>query len=98
VTVIGYVHTKVGYPTITGYRTLADVEDDIDLWYSRFSVDGVFIDEVTNNWPDSSYDSHTIAIDFYEDVVDYILAKDTTSKAVLNPGSAYNKDLMATYQ
>lgn len=34
VQVIGYVHTKVGYPDISGYREAADVKADIDYWFS----------------------------------------------------------------
>jgi hypothetical protein len=70
--VIGYVHTKTGYPNINGYRNFSDVSADIAYWNTTFSIDGIFVDEVTNNWPDSSYDSFTIAKSFYGEVITYI--------------------------
>ena len=57
VKVVGYVHTKTGYPNINGYRSLADVKTDIDTWSSTFNIDGIFVDEVSNMWPVNSYDS-----------------------------------------
>jgi len=51
VRVIGYVHTKVGYPNINGYRPIEEVNSDCAYWKSTYSVDGIFVDEVTNLWP-----------------------------------------------
>jgi hypothetical protein len=60
VKVVGYVHTKTGWtpenPVTTGYRSLSEVEADVVTWYSQFTLDGIFVDETTNNWP-ASYDN-----------------------------------------
>jgi hypothetical protein len=55
--VIGYVHTKTGYPDISGFRAIADVKADVDMWKSTFTVDGIFVDEMSNLWPEVTYDS-----------------------------------------
>ena len=86
--VIGYVHTKEGYPSISGYRNYNDVLNDIDFWFNEYGVDGIFVDEVTNRWPEPSYDSVTLSNGFYSDIIDYILDIDSSYIVVLNPGSA----------
>lgn len=60
VTVIGYIHTKTGFPNINGYRAIADVKADIDEWFNSYSINGIFVDEVSNVWPDPAYDSAVI--------------------------------------
>ena len=57
VKVVGYVHTKLGFPNIYGYRQFTEVVTDINTWKSTFTVDGIFVDEVSNQYPDPSYDS-----------------------------------------
>lgn len=54
---IGYVHTKLGFPSITGYRSFHEVTSDIDYWFEEYGVDGIFIDEVSNRWVQTAYDS-----------------------------------------
>ncbi len=88
--VIGYVKTKIGYPNIYAYRTEAAVKADIDLWESDWTVDGIFIDEVTNRWPNLSFDSTAGALAFYNKITSYVLGKSTAGQqwyAVQNPGS-----------
>lgn len=90
VKVVGYIHTKLGFPNIYAYRVMADVKKDIDLWISNFpTIDGIFIDEVTNLWPDEKFDSYDKVMSFYNEVMDYILAKNSYWIAVLNPGGPY---------
>mmetsp|Transcript_27342 Transcript_27342/g.41586 ORF Transcript_27342/g.41586 Transcript_27342/m.41586 type:complete len:1401 (+) Transcript_27342:156-4358(+) len=98
VEVIGYVHTKVGYPnTITAYRNMTDIKADIDMWKNSYTVDGIFIDEVTNSWPATNFDSKETAVSTYTELVNYVLAVPTFVRAVLNPGSAYDEELMQPY-
>jgi hypothetical protein len=62
VMVVGYVHTKDGYPNIDAYRDISLVYADIDTWYTTYTIDGIFVDEVSNLWPDSSYDSAALTL------------------------------------
>ena len=64
VKVVGYVHTKVGYPDITGYRNINDVKTDIDTWFKFYTIDGIFVDEVSNQWP-ASYETQSTIQQFY---------------------------------
>lgn len=94
VKVVGYVHTKVGYPSITGYRTLQDVIDDMEQWNTDYStIDGIFVDEVTNIWPDTNFDSKQDTLDFYGDVISNIASTNSNWITVLNPGGPYFADL-----
>lgn len=86
---IGYIQPKTGYPNIDGYRVTADVLTDIDLWKSDFDVDGIFVDEVTNRWPNSAYDSEAIAVDYYNMIADYIMDAGGFYRIVLNPGGPF---------
>ena len=53
VKVVGYVHTKNGFPNIFGYRTKAAVFKDVKHWATHFpSIDGIFVDEVSNSTPE----------------------------------------------
>lgn len=94
VEVIGYVHTKVGYPDITGYREIAHVKEDINKWHVEYTIDGIFIDEVSNHWF-ADWDSIETAAAFNKVVVDYTLS--LYDRAVLNPGSAYHEAIMEPY-
>lgn len=96
VKVIGYVHTKVGYPSITGYRTLAAVKADIDSWKLWYNLDGIFIDEVSNLWY-QTWDNQTISRTFYDGVIQYVVSKNAAWLSVLNPGGAYDKALVETH-
>src|SRR5436190_3744456 len=60
--VIGYV-----YSSYTA-RPLADVQADIDRYYSFYNIDGIFVDEVTN-------DSTAAHLDYYEALYRYIKGK-----------------------
>lgn len=94
VEVIGYVHTKLGYPHIYGYRDPADIKADIDSWNNDYDVDGIFIDEVSGRWPDS-WDSKEQIISFNTDLVEYVLA--SFDRAVMNMGGPYFEELMTPY-
>lgn len=95
VEVVGYIHTKTNFPHIDGYRDISDVKHDIDLWKTDYDVDGIFIDEVSNRWPNATFDSKHIAIANYTRIVDYVL--ETQGRAIMNPGGAYYEELMAPY-
>lgn len=70
--VVGYVHTSYGA------RALADVEADIDKWYSFYTIDGIFIDEVQGDVAHLSY---------YRSLFNYTKAKNPQrSTVVINPG------------
>ncbi len=71
--VIGYIHTSYGA------RTLADVEADINSWYSFYpTLDGIFVDEQDNVTGEESY---------YSEIYNYIKQKDSTALVVTNPGT-----------
>lgn len=96
VEVTGYVHTKLGYPNIYGYRDADDVKADIDLWFAEYTADGIFIDEVSNRWL-QPWDSLEQVTSFNQDIVDYVLDEKGFGRAILNPGSAYFEDIMEPY-
>ena len=70
--VIGYVHIKTGFPNINGYRQLTDIQADIDTWETTFTIDGIFVDEVSNLWPDPTYDSSQMVVSLNDDIVSFI--------------------------
>lgn len=79
--VVGYVHTSFGA------RPLADVEADIDSWYSFYTIDGIFVDEVQGDAPNLSY---------YRTLFNYIKAKTPQRNVVvLNPGTLPLEDYTA---
>mmetsp|Transcript_12242 Transcript_12242/g.17077 ORF Transcript_12242/g.17077 Transcript_12242/m.17077 type:complete len:315 (-) Transcript_12242:66-1010(-) len=96
VEVSGYVHTKVGYPDISGYRPYCEVKDDIDMWKNEYDVDGIFIDEVSNRWL-ASWDSLKKVTDFNQLLVDYVIDDLGYDRAILNPGGAYFENIMVPY-
>ena len=96
VEVIGYIQTKVGDAEYTGYREIQDVEADIDFWEREYTVDGIFIDGVSNRWYyENAWDSLEKLTEFNTGLVDYILTK--YDRAVLNPGYAYNEEIVEPY-
>lgn len=70
--VLGYVSTSYGA------RAVAAVKADIDLWYSRFGVDGIFLDEQATALGQLPY---------YRDLHDHIKAKGGEALVVGNPGT-----------
>ena len=94
---VGYIHTKVGYPNIFAYRDIEDVQADIDHWFNVYGVEGIFIDEVTNRWPDENFDSKELAVSFSINLIAYIETLYSGSYIVLNPGSAYYEEYILNY-
>lgn len=72
-TVLGYVHTSYGK------RSKEAVAADVDKYYSWYGIDGVFFDEAST---DCQY-----ATSYYADLYNYIKAKGSESKVILNPGT-----------
>ena len=79
---IGYIHTSYGA------RTLADVEQDIDLYLSFYVMDGFFVDEMTN-------DSDSRHVDYYATIYQYIKAKGANYTVTGNPGSNTQENYIA---
>ena len=96
VEVIGYIHTKVGYPNISGYRDVDDTKADVAAWQNNYAVDGIFIDEVTNRWP-ADFDSEALATSTYQTLVDHVLVDRGYGRAVLNPGNPYFEAVIDKY-
>jgi hypothetical protein len=72
--VIGYVHTHYADGTIL----LATVEADVDTWYSLYTIDGIFVDEVA---------ADIAHLGYYTSLSTYIKGKDVTRNFVaMNPG------------
>lgn len=78
---IGYVSTAYGA------RAQADVEADIDAWYTLYGVDGIFLDEVPGT------DTCAAEEGLYQTYADDIRAHDALALVALNPGT----DTCATY-
>lgn len=74
VTVIGYVYTSYGS------RSASAVRADVDAYFSRHAVGGIFFDEASNNVPTQSY---------YAGLYQYVHSKSTGPLTVVtNPGLA----------
>ncbi|MFT4569799.1 MAG: hypothetical protein ACI8TX_000300 [Hyphomicrobiaceae bacterium] len=71
IAVLGYVYTS--YTA----RSAAVVEADIDTFYSLYDIDGIFIDETSNNCADQAY---------YASLKAYVAGKDASAVTVINPG------------
>jgi hypothetical protein len=71
--VVGYVSTS--YTT----RTTNAVKTDIDRYYSFYAMDGIFLDELTN-------DSNTSHLNYYAALYQYIRTKGTNALVLGNPG------------
>ena len=69
---LGYVYTKYGD------RPLAEVKQDIDLYYRHFGVKGIFLDESASNEQ---------KIDYYQAIYDYIKIKGKQEQIIINPGT-----------
>ncbi len=79
--VIGYVHTS--YTAVD----IAVVKADIDSWYSFYTVDGIFIDEVQATTGAS--------FTYYQGLYNYIKAKHATRNfVVMNPGVTPDESYM----
>ncbi len=70
--VLGYVSTE------RGARDLKVVTADIDLWYARFAVDGIFLDEESTT---------AEMVDYYAALHAHIKAKGGEALVVANPGT-----------
>jgi hypothetical protein len=79
VTILGYVYT--GY----GARPASAVRKDIDRYRSWYAVDGIFLDEASNECGDKGY---------YQGLHDYI--KGRGGKVVINPGTVTPECYIAT--
>jgi len=71
--VIGYVYSSYAA------RPLTEVKADIDRYHAFYSIDGFFVDEMTN-------DSDVSHLAYYEDLYQYIKAKQASYLVVGNPG------------
>jgi len=97
VEVIGYIHTKRNFPNIDGYRSIEAITADIDFWKDNYpDVSGIFIDEVTNRWPDATFDSRESANDVYKEIIDYVIDAKDYGRAVINPGGPYFEELVVS--
>ena len=81
--VVGYVHTSYGA------RNIAQVEADVDAWYSFYPmIDGIFSDE-------TSTDDGTIAL-YYQPLFQYVKSKTGGQRlVVINPGTMIDESFMA---
>jgi len=78
--VLGYVHTSY-----TGV-TLGAIEAQIDSYYGWYSVDGIFVDEVSTSPVNQPY---------YLSVYNYVKGKAGSDIVVVNPGTVPDESYMA---
>jgi hypothetical protein len=71
--VIGYVHTS--YTA----RSLDAVRGDIDRYYAYYDIDGIFVDEMTN-------DSNAQHLSYYASLYEHIKGKNHSHLVIGNPG------------
>lgn len=72
--VIGYV------PTTYGARSLTDVQNDINTYLAWYSLDGIFVDEMTNN-------NSPANLTYYNQIYTYIKGLNPAFTVVGNPGA-----------
>lgn len=83
-TIYGYVSTSFAT------RSIQDAKDDIELYYTAsywrgagVQVDGIFLDEMSSDLPDVGY---------YQELRDYVHAKDPNALVIANPGQPATQD------
>lgn len=79
--VIGYVHTSYGT------RSAAAVQAEISLYYTLYGVNGIFLDEMSNDGA---------KIGYYQSLHDYIRGLDADGYIVGNPGTNTDPGYLAT--
>jgi Spherulation-specific family 4 len=79
--VVGYVHTSYAK------RPIDQVKADINAYLSWYSLDGFFIDEMTN-------DNQTAHLNYYKAVYDHIRSKGRGYLVVGNPGTNTQKQYL----
>lgn len=84
VTLLGYVASDYGY------REIAEVEADIDIYDTLYDVDGIFIDEAASGYTDPT------SVSYYQELYDYIKAKSNLDIVVINPGTHTHQDFFTT--
>ena len=72
--VIAYVST------VYGTRPIADVKADILKYKQQYSLDGIFLDEMTNN-------NNAANLTYYKDIYAYIKSLDPNYRVTGNPGT-----------
>ncbi len=77
---VGYVRT------MHGARPIADVESEIKTWYDRYAVDGIFLDEGSNNLAMLSY---------YQTLDTFIKSLPGPDLVIMNPGSYPPRQMLA---
>jgi hypothetical protein len=75
--VVGYTHTSYAA------RPVADVQAEVDRYYAWYGVDGVLIDEMSNDAATKSY---------YQGLAAYVRTKPGARLVVGNPGAAATTD------
>lgn len=89
ITVVGYVYTD------WGARSLSAVEADVNAYYSRYGVNGIFFDQASTNCAYSSY---------YATLNAFVKAKGGTARTILNPGTQTSQcyvsdaDILLTFE
>ena len=85
--IYGYVSTSFAT------RPIGDAKADIDLYYTLaywrgagIELDGVFLDEMSSDLPDVGY---------YQELRDYVKAKDAAARVIANPGQPFIQDTSA---
>jgi hypothetical protein len=87
--ILGYVHTSYGK------RNISTVEAEIDVYYSCYSMDGIFLDEVADTCSE---------IPYYAQLYAFIKAKRGAATVVINPGTNSEacylnvSDIMITFE
>lgn len=104
VKVIGYVHMKESYQNDNGnwiqtaYRNQSDITTDINNWFKFYTLEGIFLDEVTGVWGASFETNLTLSMNITLTTVEYI--KKTFGKnrtIILNTGGIFDPKLIMKY-
>ncbi len=81
--VVGYVHTTYGR------RPTAEVVDDIDRWSTLYPLDGIFVDEMTN-------DGTSPGLQYYRDLREHVRTLHPDWLVIGNPGTGTRESYLTT--
>lgn len=81
--VIGYVHTSYAQ------RPLKEVLAEVDTYYERYALDGIFFDETTG-------DTATAHLEYYRACGGHVRQRDPQALVVLNPGTDADQAYLGT--
>jgi hypothetical protein len=77
-------------------RDITLIKADVDTWFSWYSIDGIFYDEVTSFWP-PSFETKADALPVTHSLIQYAKNRGASILVVLNPGTFFDPEIVDNY-